>query len=112
MLREIRTSLSFFFTFAGKYKSKADGGIPFIKHHDFRGCHCSHHRICGFLENIDLADTCWRSIGGGYVDSSSLSEVDMADDRREQDCEMYCVIWVRAGFSVMYCFFQATICRR
>ena len=35
-------------------------------------------------------DTCWRSIGGRYVDSSSLSEVDMADDRREWDCDVLC----------------------
>ena len=43
-------------------------------------------------------DTCWRSIGGRYVDSSSLSEVDMADDRREQDCECTVSFGMRGFF--------------
>lgn len=38
------------------------------------------------------------ALAARYVDSSSLSEVDMADDRREQDCECTVSFGMRGFF--------------
>ena len=52
----------------------------------------------GYVISEKTLAACWRSIGGRYVDSSSLSEVDMADDRREQDCECTVSFGMRGFF--------------